>query len=214
MADTEHGGREGHLPDGIARLYCVQNVNAIQTYSLRWQYACRLPAVTSPRSNQGQQHRMRSAQRLLKHWGRGATAFGARPGRQRGRERAEQAGERRQRRRAGEARAGLGVLKPPPPITTPPVAAGPQPRPPTSKQLKQLAGSSTAALGPAASAEGRPSGQLGGRQLYGEQRAPTPPAKPPSPALSAALPPFPRGRPAAQAATPDASRVPMLLGGP
>ena len=109
----------------------------------------------------------------------------------------------------------VALPRPPPPVTTPPAAAVPQPRLLTPKQLKQLAGSRAGSLGSSASAEagGARDGQLGSSgQPFGLQRAPTPPAKPPSPALSGAPATFGERSSVSEAVAPPASSLPMFGG--
>lgn len=199
---------EADLPDGIARLYCVQT-HAIQTYSLRWA-ECLPPAGSDqPMQQPGiatQDEVSSEAPETLEGVPSHALADSEEES---GLSRPESAGSAAV---LGPQELDSGLPQPPAPVTTPPAAAVPQPRLLTPKQLKQLAGSRAGSLGSIASAEGRPSGQPGGGQPFGLQRAPTPPAKPPSPALSGGPPAFGDRPPSGEPAAPDASRVPMFGG--
>ena len=171
---------------GVAKLYCVQT-HAIQAYAL--QVAECVPAH-SPAAMAEASGRQSSQE------GR-STAPASRPDVMPTHALADSEEEED---RPGSAHSAGALSSPeldaslprrPPPVTTPPAAAVQQPRLLTPKQLIKLAGSRSASLGPAAGADAAaardaardgqpaPSGQA-----FGLQRAPTPPAKPPSPALS------------------------------
>ena len=172
---------------GVAKLYCVQT-HAIQAYAL--QLAECVPARSS--AAVAEVSGRRSGQE-----GRSA-APASRPDVMPTHAVADSEEEES---RPGSAHSAGALSSPdldaslprrPPPVTTPPAAAVQQPRLLTPKQLIKLAGSRSASLGSAAGADaaaardaardGQPAPSSS--QAFGLQRAPTPPAKPPSPALS------------------------------
>lgn len=205
---------ERELSNGVARLFCVQT-HAIQAYNLQL-------ADCKP-----QPKFLAAPQQLLERFSAEAQPEGASaapvssdvmPSHMLADSEEDESASRPQS--AGSAAVSrspdldVGLPRPPPPVTTPPAAAVPQPRLLTPKQLKQLAGSRAGSLGSSASAEvgAARDGQPGSGQPFGLQRAPTPPAKPPSPALSGAPATFGERPSTSKGVAPPASSLPMFGG--
>lgn len=172
---------ESGLSGGVARLFCVQT-HAIQAYALQLAECLPLRDV-SP----AQQHPMSSLTAAPENSAGGPVMPDVMPSHALLDSEDEYGASRPASAALGSPNLDAGLPQPPPPVTTPPAAAVTQPRLLTPKQLIKLAGSRTASLSSAVSADAREAardGQLGGSQPFGLQRAPTPPAKPPSPALS------------------------------
>ena len=205
---------ERELSNGVARLFCVQT-HAIQAYNLQL-------ADCKPQPKD-----LAAPQQLVQSLGADAqpetssaapVSSDVMPSHMLADSEEEESTSRPQS--AGSAAAArspdldVGLPRPPPPVTTPPAAAVPQPRLLTPKQLKQLAGSRAGSLGSAASAEvgAARDGQPSSGQPFGLQRAPTPPAKPPSPALSGAPATFGERPSISEGVPPPASSLPMFGG--
>ncbi len=208
---------EGELSEGVARLFCVQT-HAIQAYNL--QLADCIPQPTESAAPK-QLAESFAAEAQPEVSSAAPVSSNVMPSHMladseedEGISRPQSAGS------AAPAPAGspdqdVALPRPPPPVTTPPAASVPQPRLLTPKQLKQLAGSRAGSLGSSASMEAgaaRDGQSSSSGQPFGLQRAPTPPAKPPSPALSGTPATFGDRPSASEAVAPPASSLPMFGG--
>ena len=205
---------ESELSNGVARLFCVQT-HAIQAYNLQLADCTPQPKfLAAPQ----QLIESLSADPEREAMSAAPVSNDVMPSHMLADSEEEESASRPQSAGSAAVAASpdqdMELPRPPPPVTTPPAAAVPQPRLLTPKQLKQLAGSRAGSLGSAASADAGAArdGHPGSGQSFGLQRAPTPPAKPPSPALSGSSAAFGERPSVSEAVAPPASSLPMFGG--